>query len=57
MAKKKPDPMPPNEEPATPLPTITMADVDRILAMPDDVLMAWFREGERIAKEMKNEQN
>lgn len=57
MAKKKPDPTPPNEEPATPLPTITMADAIRILATSEDVLMAWFREGERMAKEMKNEQN
>ncbi len=55
MAKKKPDPTPPHEEPAAPLPTITMDDVIRILATPDDVLMAWFREGEGIAREMKGE--
>lgn len=54
MAKKKPATTPPpHEEPSTSLPTITMADVDRILATPDDVLMAWFRKGQEEAKRMK----
>lgn len=29
----------------------------RIVDTPDDVLMAWFREGEKKAKEMRNERN
>lgn len=53
MAKKKPATSPQHEEPSTPLPTITMDDVARILATPDDVLMAWFRTGQEEAKRMK----
>lgn len=54
MAKKKPAATPPpHEEPSTSLPTITMADADRILATPDDVLMAWFRAGQEEARRMK----
>lgn len=53
MAKKKPATSPQHEEPSTPLPTITMDDVARILATPDDVLMAWFRAGQEEAKRMK----
>ena len=55
MAKQKPA-TPPHEESTTPLPTITMADVARILATPDDVLLARFREGEKKAREMKGNQ-
>lgn len=54
MAKKKPATTPPpHEESSAPLPTITMADVDRILATPDDVLLTWFRAGEEEARKMK----
>lgn len=54
MAKKKPATTPPpHEEPSTPLPTITMDDVARILATPDDVLMSWFRAGQEEAQRMK----
>lgn len=55
MAKKKPNPTPSlqHEEPSAPLPTITMADVARILATPDDVLMTWFRAGQEEAQRMR----
>ena len=56
MAKRKKEDAPPVSEDE---PTLRSADIlltgvsERILATPDDVLMAWFREGERVAKEMK----
>lgn len=52
MAKKKSE-LAEHEDHRQPAKIITMADVARILATHDDVLMAWFREGEKKAREMK----
>lgn len=55
MAKKKSE-LAEHEDHLQPAKIITMADVARILATPGDVLMAWFREGEKKAREMKGKQ-
>lgn len=54
MAKKKSE-LAEHEDHRQPAKIITMADVARILATPDDVLMAWFGKGAEDAREMKNE--
>lgn len=56
MAKKKSE-LAAHEDHHQPAKIITMADVARILATPDDVLMAWFGEGEKKAREMKHGRN
>ena len=55
MTKKKSE-LAEHEDHRQPTKIITMADAARILATPDDVLMAWFREGEKKAWGMRNEQ-
>lgn len=53
MAKKKKVELAEHEDHSQPTKIITMADVARILATPDDVLLVWMRKGEEAARKMK----